>query len=142
MTPEPEWLTAEEVLALHEQALVEFGGLAGVRDRGLLESAVQRPRQLYHYGESPTLLGLAAALCVGLVKNHPFVGGDKRAAFVSAAAFLDLNGWDFVPTPGTPTTLIRAAAAGEADEALLARWFREFSKRRRPQGRFANRPYR
>ncbi|OGL64240.1 MAG: hypothetical protein A3J27_02610 [Candidatus Tectomicrobia bacterium RIFCSPLOWO2_12_FULL_69_37] len=131
MTPEPEWLAVREVLALHEGGLAEFGGSAGVRDQGLLESAIQRPRQLYHYGENPTLFDMAASLCMGLVKNHPFVDGNKRTAFLSAAAFLDLNGWDFAPVPGTPTTIIRAAAAGGADEALLARWFKDFSKRRR-----------
>ncbi len=130
MTPEPEWLSVPEVLALHEEALAQFGGSAGVRDEGLLESAVQRPRQLYHHGENPALFDLAAALCMGLLRNHPFVDGKKRTAFLSAAAFLFVNGWDFAPLPGTPTHIIRAAAAGEAEGALLARWLREFSRPR------------
>ena len=118
------------VAALHEEALARFGGMSGTRDEGLLESAVLRPRQLYHYGGNPTHFDLAASLCMGLVRNHPFVDGNKRAAFLSAAAFLHLNGWDFTPRRGDPTNVMVAAAAGEADEALLARWFEEFSRER------------
>ena len=128
MSPEPpKWLSVRLVLVLHDEALAQFGGLSGVRDEGLLESAIQRPRQLYHYGENPSLFGLTASLCLGLVKNHPFVDGNKRTACLSSAVFLFRNGWDFAPRPGGPTNIIRAVAAGEADEVLLSRWFEEFS---------------
>ena len=87
----PEWILRETVLALHEQLLAEFGGSKGIRDEGLLNSALDRPENLFVYGQ-PTLSELAAAYSFGLVKNHPFVDGNKRIGFAIAAVFLQLNG--------------------------------------------------
>jgi len=131
VTDEPKWLTVEMVQGIHEEQLYRFGGSSGIRDAGLLASAVERPRQLFHYGEDPSLFDLAAALCIGLVKNHPFVDGNKRAALLCARAFLYVNGQAFEPREGDEVHIMLAAAAGEADEALLARWFGGFS---RPRG--------
>ena len=92
------WLSKADVLALHEEVLTEFGGMNGVRHLGLLESALARPRQPTAYGNDPSLFKLAAAYCVGIAKNHPFVDGNKRVAFLAAAVFLDLNGYVINPS--------------------------------------------
>ncbi|MBI3128130.1 MAG: type II toxin-antitoxin system death-on-curing family toxin [Candidatus Tectomicrobia bacterium] len=131
MKAEPRWLTVAIVKDVHEAQLRLFGGSFGIRDAGLLESAVERPKHLFHYGENPSLFDLAATLCMGLVKNHPFVDGNKRAALLSARAFLYINGQVFEPEEVDEVRIMLAAAAGGADEALLARWFKDFSKRRR-----------
>src|SRR5208282_4124153 len=94
----PAWLTRDEVIALHDEALAEFGGRAGIRDAGLLESALARPRNLAAYGDDPSVFDLAAAYSVGIARNHPFVDGNKRMAFLAAAVFLDLNGYELTPT--------------------------------------------
>src|ERR1035441_3594029 len=91
---EPQWLLRETVLAMQERLLAEFGGLSGVRDAGLLDSAMARPQQLSAYGQ-PSLFDLAAAYAYGLVRNHPFVDGNKRIAFIAAVVFLELNGRRF-----------------------------------------------
>ena len=130
MTDEPKWLTVEMVLGIHEEQLRLFGGPSGLRDEGLLHSALARPRQLFHYGEKPTLFGLAAHLCIGLVKNHPFLDGNKRTALLSTRAFLYINGLAFEPLEVDEVRIMVAAAEGAADEVLLARWFEEFSRGR------------
>jgi death-on-curing protein len=109
--------------AIHDRLLAEFGGLAGTRDEGLLESALARPHNVFHYGEDAGLFQLAASYCHGIVRNHPFIDGNKRTGFVVARVFLLLNGVRFSPAPGEPTQIIRALAAGEIGEAELARWF-------------------
>ncbi len=124
---QPKWLTVQMVLALHAEGVARFGGTAEVRDAGLLESAVERARNLYAYGDDPSLFDLAAATCAGIVKNHPFVDGNKRAGALAATAFLDLNGYDLQPAEPEVVTIIMALAAGEIEEDTLARWISDNS---------------
>ena len=124
---EPKWLSLRMARAMHTEAVAVFGGSPEMRDEGLFESALQRPRNLYAYGENPSLFGLAAAHCRGIVKNHPFVDGNKRAGVLAATAFLDLNGYDFRPTEADAATIIMALAAGEIEEDILVRWFSDYS---------------
>jgi death-on-curing protein len=118
---EPVWLTLELVQAIHESQLRKFGGPPGVRDIGALESALGRARNRWAYenGDLPTL---AAAYGFGIARNHPFVDGNKRAALLSIVTFLGLNGIDFVADEAEAVVIIRDLAAGEVDEAGLARW--------------------
>ena len=124
---EPKWLTAQLVQAIHTQAVAEFGGSHGVRDMGLLESALDRPRNLYAYGDDPTLFDLAAAYCTGIVKNHPFIDGNKRTGDLTARAFLFRNGYLFEPDEIDEVNMIVALAAGEIEEDVLARWISDKS---------------
>ncbi len=118
---QPYWLTKEECLALHDLMLADYGGAAGVRDMGLLESALARPPQLLHYGE-PTLAELAAAYAAGIVKNHPFVDGNKRTGFMMGAGFLERNGLTFRAAEADAVIRTLALAAGGIDEAAYAEW--------------------
>ncbi len=124
---EPKWLTVQLVLAIHSQAVAEFGGSHGVRDPGLLESALDRPRNLFAYGNDPTLFDLAASYCIGIVKNHPFVDGNKRTGDLAARAFLFCNGYFFEPREAEEVIMIIGLAAGEIDEDALAQWISENS---------------
>jgi len=118
---EPEWLDMNIMLDVHAEQLALFGGPDGVRDLGLLESALARPMNKFAYGEAD-LAALAAAYAYGIAKNHPFVDGNKRAAFASIIVFLGLNGTDFAAAPEEATAIILALAAGEVSEEALARW--------------------
>jgi death-on-curing protein len=118
---EPEWLDVEIVLDIHAEQLALFGGGDGVRDRGLLESALARPLNKFAYGESD-LASLAAAHAFGISRNHPFVDGNKRTAFGAMVVFLGLNGVDLDVPPGDATAMMLALAAGDVDEDGLARW--------------------
>ncbi len=128
---EPKWLTVQMVLALHAEGVARFGGTAELRDRGLLESGLERARNLHAYGDNPSHFDLAAAVCAGIVKNHPFVDGNKRAGALAAAAYLDLNGYDFRPPEVEVVTMIMGLAAGEIDEDTLAQWISENSTPKR-----------
>lgn len=121
---EPVWLFPELVIAFHDEQLREFGGPAGIRDVGMLESALDRPRNKCSYGETD-LAALAAAYGFGIAKNHPFVDGNKRAALLSIVTFLGLNGIDFVADNAEAVVMIQALAAGEIEEDGLARWIRD-----------------
>ena len=121
---EPEWLDVNIMLDVHAEQLALFGGPDGVRDSGLLESALARPINKFAYGETD-LASLAAADGFGIAKNHPFVDGNKRAAFAAIMVFLGLNGIDFAPPPEEATVMILSVAAGEVDEERLARWIRD-----------------
>ena len=121
---EPRWLTMEMVRAIHEESLTLFGGAAGVRDEALLESAMAHPRSLFAYGDKPTIHHLAAAYCSGIVRNHPFIDGNKRAGLLAARAFLFLNGYDFDPDEAEEVNFIVELAAGTLDEGALAEWFK------------------
>ena len=121
---EPRWLSIDDVIALHGEQLAIFGGPPGIRDQGLLESALVRPVNRWSYGESD-LARLAAAYAFGLSRNHPFVDGNKRASFVAMMVFLRLNGVRFAPDPAEATAAILALAAGEIDEDGFARWIRD-----------------
>jgi death-on-curing protein len=123
----------ETVIALHEQLLAAFGGSAGVRDAGLLQSALARPENLLVYG-SPTVFDLAASYAVALVKNHPFVDGNKRTGFAVAVLFLELNGCRFDAAEADATIRTLALAVGDLSEREFADWLRANSRRasRRP----------
>ena len=128
---ERRWLALATVHAIHAEAVAAYGGSAGIRDPGLLESALDRPRNLLAYGDDPSDFDLAAAYCAGIVRNHPFVDGNKRAGLLAAVAFLDLNGYVFRPTETDAVLVIMALAAGEIDEAALAAWFKEYTEPKR-----------
>ncbi len=121
---EPRWLATEEILVTHERQLQRFGGAAGIRDMGALESALSRPRNKWLY-EQADLPELAAAYAFGLARNHPFVDGNKRVAFLAMLAFLRLNAVPFAPAQEASTVMIRGLAAGEISEDGLARWIRD-----------------
>ncbi|MBN8246308.1 MAG: type II toxin-antitoxin system death-on-curing family toxin [Verrucomicrobia bacterium] len=128
---EPVWVLREVVLALHEQSLAQFGGLAGVRDEGLLDSALGKPQNLFAYGQ-PDLFELAASCAFGLVRNHPFLDGNKRAGFVVAVLFLELNGCRFQATEVDAALRTLALAAGEMTEAAYAEWLKSSSRIKAP----------
>jgi len=128
----PRWLTPAVVRALHGEAIARFGGASGLRDEGLLESALARPRQLLAYGDDPDLFAPAAACAAGILRSHPFVDGNKRAAVLAVAVFLHLNGWRFDPEEADEVRVIRRAAAGEIDEPTLAAWIKANSAPRLP----------
>ncbi len=113
------------VLGLHAVAVAKFGGSPGLRDEGLLESALDRPRNLFAYGDDPSVFDLAAAYCAGIVKNHPFVDGNKRAGDIAIRAFLRINGYLYEPEEAEEVVMIVALAAGDIDEDALAVWIAE-----------------
>ncbi len=120
-----EWIEPNAVLAMHKRQIAEHGGTEGVRDEGLLLSALARPENLHAYGEDVDLAALAASYAFGIAKNHPFLDGNKRTALVVAVAFLNLNGYDFeAPGEETYITFLRLAE-GSITEENLAGWFRE-----------------
>ena len=126
MTPANEawvWISADVILAIHDEQLVEHGGGSGLRDAGLLESALSRPQHLVAYG-TPDAAALAAAYGFGLAKNHAFVDGNKRTAFVAVELFLALNGQGLVADDADCVFTMLAVAAGELDEAGFAAWIR------------------
>ena len=118
---EPRWVAMDVVLAVHAALLCRFGGSAGVRDEGLLASALHRPLQSRAYG-GPTLFDLAAAYAAGIVRNHPFVDGNKRTGFMVAYIFLEANGLCFAAPEEEVAVQTLALAAGELDEAGYAAW--------------------
>ncbi len=123
---DPLWLDLDEVIAIHLVLLKEHGGAAGTRDEGLLASAVNRPQQLFAYGDpEPDLCALAAAYTTGIVRNHPFVDGNKRTGFLSAYTFLAANGLELTASEVEATSMVVALAASEMDEKTFAQWFRE-----------------
>jgi death on curing protein len=121
---EPEWVDPDIVLDIHEEQLALFGGPSGLRDPGLLQSALDRPRNRFVYGEVD-LAALAAAYAFGIARNHPFVDGNKRTAFATMIVFLGLNDIAFAPVPAEATAVILSLAAGEIDDEGLTRWIRE-----------------
>lgn len=118
------WVREDTVYAIHDRQLAEHGGPVGVRDPGALESALVRPRNLIGYGR-PDAAALAAAYAFGLVRNHPFVDGNKRTAWVVARVFLAINGYQLDFDPHEGVRIIEALAAGTVGEAELAEWFRQ-----------------
>jgi death-on-curing protein len=119
------WLLTEVVLAIHRRQIAEHGGDYGVRDAGLLESALARPKNLRAYGEpAPDVAGLDAAYAFGLSKNHPFIDGNKRVSYVAARTFLLLNGWDISADSEEKYLKMLALAEGNLSEEELADWFR------------------
>ena len=124
----PQWLMRETVLALQERLLAEFGGLGGIRDAGLLDSALARPQQLLAYGQ-PSLFDLAAAYAFGLVRNHPFLDGNKRIGFATAVVLLELNGRRFIAHESEAALKTLAVAPRDLDEADNAAWLRVHSRK-------------
>jgi death-on-curing protein len=119
---EPLWLLDEAVLIAHEISLAQFGGSDGIRDAALLESALARPKNLFAYSK-PTFMQLAAAYTYGIVRNHPFVDGNKRTGFLAGAAFLELSGLNLRATETDATSIIVGVAAGGVTEEQLAQWY-------------------
>jgi len=117
------WVESDLVLAIHEEQLAEHGGADGVRDMGLLESALARPHNLLAYG-SPDLADLAAAYASGIARNHPFVDGNKRTAWVVAETFVELNGAEMVAADADAYEAMLGLAEGRIDEKAFAAWMR------------------
>lgn len=129
--PEPNWLTRTVVDAIHNDQLREHGGLSGIRDENVLESALARPQQKWHYSAKVDLPMLAAAYAFGLVKNHPYRDGNKRIGFLAMVTFLGLNGHDLEATDAEVVAEILALTDGSASEESLADWIRHHSIKRR-----------
>ena len=127
---EPVWLDREECLAVHEMMLAQHGGLAGVRDEGLLESALSKPRNLFAY-PSPTLIELAASYAAGIILNHPFLDGNKRTGFMAAAIFIEVNGLVLGATEESVVEKTLALAAGRLNETGYAAWLKASSRKAR-----------
>jgi death on curing protein len=122
---EPNWLREDVVLAIHRRQVAEHGGTEGVRDPGLLVSALARPRNVLAYSEPPPdLAALAAAYAFGIARNHPFVDGNKRTALVAARTFLKLNGQDVAASQEEKYQTFTRLAEGQLTEEELAAWFR------------------
>ncbi len=130
MTRAPRWIDKEALILLHAESLAEHGGLEGMRDEGLLDSALARPQNVHAYEEVTDVARLAAAYGVGIAKNHPFADGNKRAAFLSVGLFLGLNGKRLVADKTEATRVMLAVAAGELSEADFAEWIKAHMKRR------------
>lgn len=124
MSAEPQWLDIDLVLDFHAEQLALFGGPEGVRDFGLLESALARPVNKLSYGETD-IAALAAAYGFGIAKNHPFIDGNKRTALASMIVFLGLNKLDIEASPQELTAVVLSLAAGEISEDVLAHWLRQ-----------------
>ena len=119
-----QWVDRKALLLLHDESLAEHGGGAGIRDEGLLDSALDGPRNLALY-EQPDAAALAASYASGLARNHPFVDGNKRAAFLSVGLFLGLNGHRLTASQAEATVAMFGLAAGDIDEATFAAWLRD-----------------
>jgi death-on-curing protein len=126
---EPIWIDEREALALHDRLLALDGGAVGVRDLGLLKSALAKPRQLHAYGDKPDIVSLAAAYTAGIVRYHPFMDGNKRTGFVIGIVFLEINGFRFTATEEDATQAVLDLAAGSLDEDAFAAWLRANSRR-------------
>lgn len=126
---EPKWITVAIATAIHDEAIYEFGGLPGVRDQGLLESALDRPRNVLAYEPASSIFKLAAALCVGITKNHAFNDGNKRTALLATRAFLFLNGHALEPRQDDEVATLVAVADGSLDAAQLQVWLARNSTR-------------
>jgi len=126
---EPHWINRRALVLLHSETVAEHGGHSGVFDEGLLDSALARPRQIFSYEAKPDLARLAAAYAAGLVRNHPFADGSKRAAFLAVGIFLGLNGCRLMADQVDAARKVFALAAGELTEKGFASWIRTHLKR-------------
>ena len=120
----PAWLSKKLVLAMHAETLQQFGGTTGLRNEGRLESALSRPQNRYTFSD-PSLFELAAAYCHGIVRNHPFVDGNKRTGLLAARAFLFRNGDVFDPNEAEMVRVVERVASGEVSEEELAQWIEQ-----------------
>lgn len=123
--PEPLWLSRVVVDAVHNDQLREHGGLPGVRDENLLESALAKPQQKWHYAESTDISIFAAAYAFGLVKNHPYRDGNKRVGFLAMVTFLELNGHEMHASDAEVVATILSLAEGQLSEQALTEWIRQ-----------------
>jgi death-on-curing protein len=128
---EPLWIEERDAVAIHDRLLAHHGGATGLRDLGLLQSALARPRQHYAYAKTPDVVEMAALYTAGAVRNHPFVDGNKRTGFVIGVLFLELHGFDFKASEEDALQAVMALAAGTLDEARYTEWLRENVKSRR-----------
>jgi death-on-curing protein len=128
---EPLWIEERDALAIHDRLLALHGGGTGLRDRGLLQSALARPRQHYAYAHRPDAVELAALYTAGIIRNHPFVDGNKRTGFVIGVLFLELHGFDFKASEEDATQAVMGLAAGTVDEAGYTEWLRANAKSKR-----------
>ena len=126
---EPIWVEEREVFAIHDRLLAAHGGALGLRDEGLLRSALARPRQHHAYAASSDVVEMAALYTAGIVRNHPFVDGNKRAGFIVGVLFLELNGLRFIASEADATQALLGLAAGTLDETAYTAWLRANSKR-------------
>lgn len=124
---DPVWVLPEVVVAVHKMLLAEHGGLSGIRDPDLLDSALARPKQRVVYESGVSLFELASSYSFGLVRNHPFVDGNKRIAFTIATVFLELNGFTLNAPEPEAVLMYEQLAAGAIDELILAQWFERYS---------------
>jgi death-on-curing protein len=129
MSRKPGWISRKALLLLHQESLAEFGGAPGLRDEGLLDSALFRPRNVYAYRPKSSVAKLAAASAFGLARNHAFVDGNKRIAFLSIGLFLAINGYELVADQIDAIHTMMAMAGGSMDEASLANWIKSNCKR-------------
>jgi death on curing protein len=123
------WVLDSVVLAIHDAQLAEHGGISGIRDEGLLSSALARPQNLESYGEDVDAASLAAAYAFGIARNHAFLDGNKRTAFVVMELFLNLNGWQLCADDAECISTMLALASGELGETGLTAWLRKSVKR-------------
>jgi len=123
------WVAESVALAIHEAQLAEHGGAPGMRDEGLFSSAMARPQNLAAYGDRPDAADLAAAHAFGLARNHPFLDGNKRTAFVVMELFLNLNGWTLDADDAVCISMMVTLAAGKLSEEMLAKWLRDHIER-------------
>jgi death on curing protein len=128
---EPLWIEERDGFAIHDRLLALHGGATGVRDLDLLESALARPRQHHSYAKTSDVAEMAALYTAGIVRNHPFVDGNKRTGFVIGVLFLELHGFDFKAGEANATQAVMALASGTLDEAAYTAWLRENAKRKR-----------
>jgi len=127
----PLWLETRDLLAIHDRLAALHGGARGVRDLGLLESALGRPRQHYAYTDPPDFIEMAALYTVGIVRNHPFVDGNKRAGFVAGVLFLEMNGFNFQAFEEDAARTVLDLAASKLTESEYSAWLRANTKRQR-----------
>jgi death-on-curing protein len=125
------WIEERDAMAIHDRLLAVHGGAPGLRDRGLLQSALARPQQHHAYASSRDTVQMSALYTAGIVRNHPFVDGNKRAGFVVGVLFLELHGFDFKASEEDATQAVWDLAAGKLDEAGYAAWLRTNSRRKR-----------
>jgi len=125
MTAEPRWISKKALLLLHQESLATFGGAPGLRDEGLLDSALARPQNTHAYKADSTMADLAAAYGFGLARNHAFVDGNKRVAFLAIGIFLAINGLKLVSAQFDAIETMLAVAAGELDERGLSAWIHQ-----------------
>jgi death-on-curing protein len=128
---EPAWVDQRVTLAIHAKLLAVHGGAPGLRDEALLQSALARPRQLFSYRDSPTVVAMASAYTAGIVRNHPFIDGNKRTGFVVGVLFLETNGYRFTAPEEDAMRAVLDLAAGSLDEKGFAAWLANHAKQSR-----------